>query len=266
MWYRKATANRWRRPIEDIMKDTYFHGTMEPFDPPLKGGGYDGLIWTADNPAIAQTYIPAAGTEQSWHNPYYNDEEIINQFISPDKQYLIDLLKQMGYGYPTDIEYDQHHRMQSYRPPEKSATYGELRNYLRSLGYDPEKSKWLKRKNDLIVPADYKEPGRLFIGTPKTPLNILDARRGNEGDLLNVEYHNHPLFQDALKKGYDGIRINDFAQSKNWGNVGHQSVGLYPHAVEKLDWNIIPASNFDFGDHIWKVFSTPEFEEWKNKQ
>jgi hypothetical protein len=48
-----------------------------------------------------------------------------------------------------------------------------------------------------------------------------------EGDLMDVQYHRHDMFQKAKQDGYDGIKIDDFAQLEEYGNFGHASIGLF---------------------------------------
>ena len=38
-----------------------FHGTLVNFGGSIRPGGYDDVAWFADNPAIAQLYIPRSG-------------------------------------------------------------------------------------------------------------------------------------------------------------------------------------------------------------
>lgn len=92
-----------------------------------------------------------------------------------------------------------------------------------------------------IIRGDYRRKGRLFILKPKRDLKIFDNTLGGkvEGDLTNVEYHNINLFRDLEEKGYDGIKINDFAQSESEGNFGHTSIGLFSHVIKDLEKEIV---------------------------
>ena len=38
-----------------------FHGTLERFWGTPRPGGYDGVLWAAESPAVAQSYIPKSG-------------------------------------------------------------------------------------------------------------------------------------------------------------------------------------------------------------
>lgn len=271
MWYRRANQNRWTRSIEEIMGDTLFHGTGEEFEGPLRGGGYDDVVWTANNPAVAQNYIPATGGKSGFSlDKWTEDDEIYNRFYWP-KDTGITLLKQMGYGYPINTELYPDGTIKSFTYKDRPAKYGEIREYIRSLGYDPEEDFWLRSAYEpdesgetveTIKARDYKMPGRLFVGTAKEPLNIFDAYDYVE----DGRAHNAlGLFRKLRLMGYHGIKIPDYTQSENWGNVGHESVGIFPNHVDKVDWQIIPATTFDWQDDV-RQFTTPEFEEWRNSQ
>jgi hypothetical protein len=253
-----------------MMQDTYFHGTGEEFEEPLKGGSYDGLIWTANNPAVAQNYIPASGARSGFSlDRWSEDHEPYERFRYP-RSTDITLLKQMGYGYPIDHELYPNGELKSYRFKDRKATHGEIREYLRSLGYDPEEDFWLNTSytddGEVVRPKDYKMPGRLFVGHPRKPLNIFDTTEHLESDMQNPAYHMHGVFRAVKDRGYHGIKIHDFAQSKNWGNVNHESVGIFPEYADHLDWDVIPAVNFDWGDNIVGVFSTPEWDAYHKQQ
>lgn len=66
-----------------------FHGTIEPFNKEdIRPGGYDKVLWTSDNSAIAQTYIPVSSLL------YTNTRS----FVEPRKQ-MVDMQKQIGIDY-----------------------------------------------------------------------------------------------------------------------------------------------------------------------
>ena len=251
------------------MKDTYFHGTGEDFETPLHGGGYDNMIWTADNPAVAQNYIPATGGGMSSPvDQWSSDSENVSRFYSPHDS-MITLLKQMGYGYPIDEELDNTGRYKSFRYKDRPAKMGELREYLRSLGYDPAQDRMLRSRFNngvqVITPKDFRQMGRLFVGSPHNPLNIYNGEGLGDG-LLDPAYHKLNVFDKLKSHGYDGVRIQDHAQSENWGNVGHTSVGLFPETAQKLNWDVLPAPNFDWGDKLAGVYDTPEFQAWREQK
>lgn len=75
-----------------------------------------------------------------------------------------------------------------------------------------------------------------------TTLTFL-VRRGDDGDLTDLEYHDHPAFARAQSAGYDGVIINDFAQT-NVGNFGHVSCGINANGLRKLDFLRIDATHY----------------------
>jgi len=86
----------------------------------------------------------------------------------------------------------------------------------------------------------------LFVLEVISPLRILDISEG-EGDLLNLQYHKLDSFQQAKQDGYDGVKIDDFAQSETFGNYGHSSIGLFNKDKIKIK-KVIDASHPDEGE------------------
>jgi hypothetical protein len=86
----------------------------------------------------------------------------------------------------------------------------------------------------IILPPDFKESGRLFVINPKRDMKIYDISTG-ESDLTDLQYHNHELFERLEKEGYDGVKIDDFAQHDKYGNVGHTSIGFFKSTINDLD-------------------------------
>jgi hypothetical protein len=143
-------------------------------------------------------------------------------------------------------------------PQKKKNRY--VNEKLMQLGYKPNgrneadsNNNWtLKIDDDGLVPPNHKAKGRLFICTVLRDLKIYDNTYGGQidGDLTDVEYHNHELFSKKEAEGYDGIRINDFLQSEHHGNVGHKSIGLFKHAIKFLDIDEIDAFHPDLDKHF----------------
>lgn len=117
-----------------------------------------------------------------------------------------------------------------------------------------------------LAPADYSHQGRLLILTPKRDLRILDTtnRGRREGDLTDLDYHKHDWFEKAEAQGYDGIKINDFAQSNDQGNFGHVSYGLFKSTLKDLDVKETPAIHQDL-DKFYRAgdWETPEYKKYK---
>jgi hypothetical protein len=157
----------------------------------------------------------------------------------------------------------------------------EKNNYvnkeLQKLGYKPVAKdeygldyRWkIKIKGFEIKNADYRLSGRLFIVIPKEDLKIFDATMGGEveGDLNSLEYNNFGLIRGAEKAGYDGIKINDFAQIESEGNFGHHSIGLFKNALKKVEVKSIPATHpEDFGEKHYKTndYDSLEYKQWSS--
>jgi hypothetical protein len=85
--------------------------------------------------------------------------------------------------------------------------------------------------------------------------------------LTNPDYHKRELFNRVKEAGYDGIIINDWAQSKNFGNVGHISIGLFPSGIKKVEKVSIPASNYDWNNYDEMLSATTdEFKAWHKNE
>jgi hypothetical protein len=307
-----------------------FHGTGESFlESDLRPGGYDGLVWTADNPGIAQTYIPVSGSET-----FLDSRSLWRPSRDPDTRLQ---QKQLGIIYDYDkVEFDNRGEVRSYPTPdvfkdfwddykvaqedlikkeeEKKSLHAKARstddreerrkifteinekddeiknaimiyhnssterkkniyvnNKLEELGYEPrreggqdENHSWrLKVKRDVILPADFRDKGRLFILTPKEEITLYDFAGDREGDLMNLEYHRHDVFEMARKNGYDGIRINDFAQVESEGNFGHISYGLFKDTLKKFNIKVLGGVEHPTGDEINRMYRSGD---WTTKE
>lgn len=173
-------------------------------------------------------------------------EEINKQFHDIDKlkrEYVNNKLKALGYSPSREDDYSLNHRWEI-----KTSGSGD------------------------IYPANYRAEGRLFILKPKTTLRIFDLTRGGEveGDMTDLDYHKHNIFQIAEEKGYDGVKINDFAQTEGEGNVGHTSIGLFKDTIKKMNvFDIIKAYHpepEDFRNRVWELRTSKskEYEEYLN--
>lgn len=129
---------------------------------------------------------------------------------------------------------------------------------LKKLGYEPGEhgTYEIKYHNDEIVPADFKQESTLHIFTGTENLNLFDLR--GSGDLMSPDYWKHDEFRVCEYAGYDGVIIDDFAQSKSEGNYGHTSMGLFESGYHKLTEYRIPARNFDDFENS-KSKTTEEF-------
>lgn len=258
-----------------------FHSTGEPFEEKdLRGGGYDAIVWTTTDSAISQTYIPVAGSELFAQT---------SSFLSPSKDPTItDFQKKIGLEF-ADVTWGRGGRAESYREiknpfkdiDDASDSYQatialknqRINDYImNTLGYKPRSEDYnnnyswkFRMKGNEIMPANYQMKGRLFILVPNQDLKIYDMTHGGaiEGDLTNLEYHKLDLFDELRDKGYDGVKINDFAQSNDQGNFGHTSIGLFKSGLNKVDKEVVQdvvhhdLGNF-FNDRDWR---SPEYKK-----
>jgi hypothetical protein len=145
---------------------------------------------------------------------------------------------------------------------------------LQELGYEPTSTfdsnsnyQWkIKIDNDTIQPANYKAKGRVLIATPKRDLKIYDTtnRGRREGDLMDLDYHKHGWFEQAQQQGYDGIKINDYAQSADQGNVGHTSIGLFQSTLKDVDITEFEAVHNELEPHFQSGdWQSPEYKKYK---
>jgi hypothetical protein len=258
----------WQYTAEELRKQLLFHGTIEPIEGDLHGGGYDDIVWTAESPSIAQNYISTGGyhaVSKPWN---------LKEPIRPTNHetFWMVVARNMGHNFDeSTIEKDKYDRIQSYRLPEGWPTYQEAVDWIEGLGYNDDRGHY-KIKSDIdgkILPPTYKPQGELFLAVGKDKLRIFDMTEGGkkEGDLMELDYNKLDLFKALESKGYDGVRINDFAQSDYWGNFGHHSIGLFPIGLKKIQFSRIPAKNFDWSDDEdrWTNM-TPEFREWHKSE
>jgi hypothetical protein len=213
-----------------------FHGTIEEFSGGLKPGG-DGMIWFADEPQIAQLYLPKAGITVYPSN---------TSLMRPSKdRMIIAIQKLIGIKYNLeDVEWDHTDRATSYGLPKGWKSFPkepDVEKLMDKVGFEKDHNDNYKIRfsdMDTVLKPGEAQQGRLFIATVKEPLNIWVKARG-ESDLTDLQYHDLKGFQIAKDKQLDGVLIDDFAQSEEHGNFGHQSVGLFD--TKKLSLRSIPA-------------------------
>jgi hypothetical protein len=250
-----------------------FHGSIEEFQASqLKPGG-DKVLWFADNPAIAQGYIPRAGS-MTIVSP--------SHLARPTQDKLIqNLQKYIGIEYDyDDVEWGPEGRARSFRSPkgwDHPPTEEEVAGRMEKAGWKNRSASSLPifRSYEILIkdvlkdefyPPEETGSGRLFIVKVKQPLKIYDITEGREGDLMSPDYHRYRMFARAEEKGYDGVKIHDFAQIHNWGNIGHVSIGVFKNALDKLTWTTVSAKHVDWDKARWKKLMTPEYEEYLQRR
>jgi hypothetical protein len=246
---------------QKLLSTALFHGTQMRIERP-EARSLPGILWTAETPAIAQSYIPECGLTQIF-SEIENYEK--SNLFPPNKGIHQVILNQLG-ARIEDISFDAQGCAVAFSILGNPIRYQSVENYLTTLGYVPQQGRYrLKigfRKNgeQCLLPAEYKTRGRLFILLGKENLNLFDMSRG-ESDLGNLQYNRTGLFQQLIDKGYDGVIIDDFAQSRTWGNIDHKSIGLFKAGLEKMKIARTPASNFDWQDEI-RIKTTLEFRQF----
>ncbi len=242
-----------------------FHGTCEDIEGNLRGGDYDGVLWTSSHPAIAQQYIPASGSQTLLSMPYKYDMETQ---VKPNDHSPWTGIAQAISGISLDAfdrEFDRSGRLTSWRHVENWPTYEACVAYLQNdLGYDLENQPWVKcglvEGKTVFLPSDYLMPGRLFV-TSNESLRFKDLRVSSEGDLMNWNTTIIAASNWQLTK-VRRIIINDFAQTTHYGNLGHVSYGLLPSALDKVEWIEIPATRFEANDIDDFGAITPDLKTW----
>lgn len=240
----------------DYEQDALYHGTSELIKGRLTVGAYDGILWTGKTPDIAQNYIPECGLSAMHFKPgRWEMDNPVRLLRRGDM--IFGLLKQMGYDISAEFDdmdnvlrYSIKKEGVSVATPTNSDAYGFLTD---RLGYDKDVDAITVKmafvdKTLTPLPKDYKRKGELYILSGASKLNLYDMAVG-ESDLGDRQYHRCDLFRKLEEKGYDGVVINDFAQSKIQGNFGHKSTGLFKSALEKMDFFKIDAVNHDWVDY-----------------
>lgn len=174
-------------------------------------------------------------------NNLYTELRIIKNKIADNK--VIENEKELIQKYHTlKDKYDKANEISKKYDSEKIINNYINEKLINEWGYTPigkeeynKNYQWkLISDNNPLEKADYSAQGRLLILTPQRDLKIIDTTHGGtrEGDLTDVDYHRHDWFEQAQERGYDGIKINDFAQSEDQGNFGHTSYGLFKDTLK----------------------------------
>lgn len=251
-----------------------FHGSIESINGSLRPGGYDGVLWTAEHSTVAQCYIPATGGSTFVSVSRWQLDEGVRPCPSNP---LYTVAKMIGPA-AKDVKYDQFDSPTSWVQPKGYASYRQVLEHLEKvMGYrnrseiagdyvfEIRTDGWNKQTQEhLLVNADFKKDGILAIVEGFQGMRLLDISTG-DSDLTDIQYHRVELFRRAEEQGYDGIVIDDFCQSKTWGNVAHRSIGFFAAAAARLQTTLIPAQRFDWphgNGLVFEVKETPEYLAW----
>lgn len=224
-----------------------FHGSLEPFETVLSPGG-DGLVWFSDMASIAQLYIPKSGLRA-----YVATDELMR----PHRDKLIQSVQQrvgLYFDYAS-VKWDATGMARSWRDPpppfdglDFTARRKLIDERLTEFGYVGEgwHKIWKFRfHNGRLLDPDEAVVGRLFVAVTLRDM-ILWKKSIGEGNLLEPQHNDLRGFAAAERAGLDGVLIDDFAQSEEWGNFGHLSVGLFEASLGELDVEVYPASYEEF--------------------
>ncbi len=160
---------------ETAAGDFLFHGTIEEFDGALRPSPYDGCLWLADAPAIAQAYIPASPGAMSLSVEAHELERLVRPEFSglpPRPSGLYAFALQMGFPPASEISCDFLGLAQSFVSPAGYPRYAAIVEKLAAMGYPPDArggfTAWVKYERgedgvEIVRPASYQREGWLFV-------------------------------------------------------------------------------------------------------
>lgn len=264
---------------EAAVGDFLFHGTIEEFDTALRPSPFDGCLWLAEAPTIAQTYIPASPGAMLLSVEAQELERLVRPEFNglpahPSGLYALAL--QMGFPPASEISCDFLGRAQSFVSPAGYPRYAAIVEKLTAMGYPPDArggfTAWVKYERgedgvQLVQPAGYQREGRLFVVDCVAELRLADLADEGQRDLMEPDYRQLDGFRRIEARGFDGVVINESRQSESRGDIGHRSIGLFTSALGKIRYAAIPARHFDWPESGGGAVSkaTPEFAAaWRN--
>jgi hypothetical protein len=232
----------------------------------------DGCLWTTQSPTFARTYIPPAGLEMmatlksiaSCPNDRSGVADLQKQlgFEYTDIKYdatgrpnsyrapkLLETLYPHPYPDKTKFEKqdDYYKAANDWQVGREEALMQYVKKKLAEYGYEPERPEdnyhrgqyrlklHMENGHEELLPNKFEE-GTVCVFEVQQPLNVFDMTEGgqNEGDLLDPQYREYGKFEQLAKMGYDGVKINDYAQVEGHGNVGHTAIGIFEQSVPKI--------------------------------
>ncbi len=242
-------------------RNLLFHGTVEPFKGQLKPTSWEGLLWFSNDPVVSQSYCPNAGLSALWAVKSW----AMNERFVPAQGFEEELMRMMGFDPDAmEIERDDFGRAQCYRILDNHPTNRDVAVYItETLGYVLENDAcWISLKNDKVMPASWKEPGRLYVAARPEVLDLHDMRKEHEDGITGQQWMRTSDFARVKKSGRDGVIISDIHHTPRLGHFGHDSFGLFGKTINQMTFAEIPCVFFDpaaawYGD---KEVTSPE---WK---
>lgn len=253
------------RPIEGVL----FHATCEDIKGSLRGGGVDRTLWTARCPFVSQQYIPAAGMQLIFQKP--SSWEMDSRVRPDEGDVFYALARQMTGSDCKNIRRDGCGMAISFVCDASWPKVGEVVEYMEGeLGYVADNGLYrlkseFRGDTEIVRPAAWSMAGSLWM-TIDDDLRFKDVRQSGEPDLTIKEHLAFDLFEEAAMTGWDGVIINDFCQTDEWGNVGHLSYGLTPDAAAAAEWVSIPATRCDIGRLFNGERVTTELADWLEQE
>lgn len=111
----------------------------------------------------------------------------------------------------------------------------KLKNLGYEIGNDGRIARLLQKLDGTILPASNRLVGKVLKITCKRDFKVFNMTYQSDGDLMEPDYHKISSFKKLEEKGYDGVIINDFAQTSYHGNLGHRSIGFFEKALPDLE-------------------------------
>jgi hypothetical protein len=250
----------------DATRGLLFHGTVEPFETPLRATGWERLLWFAEAPEIAQSYCPESGSEVL---KSFASHALDDRFV-PHGDFDARVFAAMGFDVAAmKAERDLSGRMTSYRVLPGHPSNRDARAFLEGLGYrfDGE-SAWIKVRllqggGDELMPASWMTPGRLFVAERPAGLRLYDLATTEEGGLSGRQWMRTDLFQSLAESGeWDGLVIDDVHRTRRLGHFGHRSIGLFQATIDRLRLHATPCVHCDPYE-VWNArdgSTTSEFD------
>lgn len=249
---------------------------------PLRVNKGEGILWCATDSQTAQTYIPDFGGLAAVSLSFSRDEDIVR----PDDGILTALME-MSKGpvqvhqreWPVEranpllgpisspVVNGTFGRPVSWSCQKGSCKWADIRKTLLDLGYDANQDfLWVKSSyqdgKPTVERSDARLDGALAIFTVTENLRGL-APEASEGSLLDPEYHRT---YRRRAPGVDFSFVNDFCQTKRFGNVGHTSVAVFEEGTRKLALvDVIGARHFEW-EECPEVGPSPEELAWSRQR
>lgn len=184
-----------------------YHGTVEQFEKEkLLPGGYDDVLWTAENPNVARSYIPAAGSRVMLKS---------SSIVKPSQDDTIqNIQKKFGIEYDYEqVEFQPNGRPQSYFP---APVFREIEERERSLS---KKMIELKKKMDEFKEkADNDE----YIDTlsDEEVNKFFKSYSDVEEEYIKIKEKFYEYKADDLKNEYVNKKIKEYGYEpeNNFGN------------------------------------------------